>query len=246
MQLRLDKYLCDMQAGTRSAVKDMIKKKRVSVNGNIVIRPEEKVNIDTDIVCIDNQEIGYSDYEYYMLNKPQGVISATSDSNDRTVIDLITDRKRKDLFPVGRLDKDTEGLLIITNDGELAHRLLSPKHHVDKVYEATVKGIIPYSCVEQFAKGLYVDKDFTAMPAKLDILSYDNDSDTTHINITIKEGKYHQIKRMFTAVGSEVLYLKRLSMGKLMLDETLKTGEYRALTESEISILKNTINNTER
>ena len=133
MQLRLDKYLCDMQEGTRSTVKDMIRKKKVSVNGTIVVRPELKVNTDNDIVCVDGRQVGYSDYEYYMLNKPQGVVSATSDLNDKTVIDIIADRKRKDLFPVGRLDKDTEGLLIITNDGELAHRLLSPKHHVDKV-----------------------------------------------------------------------------------------------------------------
>lgn len=238
MQLRLDKYLCDMQEGTRSTVKDMIRKQRVSVNNIIVSRPELKVNTDTDIVCIDGRQIGYSDYEYYMLNKPQGVISATSDQNDKTVIDIITDKKRKDLFPVGRLDKDTEGLLIITNDGELAHRLLSPKHHVDKMYEATVKGKIPDSCIELFADGLVVDSGFTAMPAALDIISYDTFTDTSHIHITIKEGKYHQIKRMFAAVNSEVLYLKRLSMGSIVLDKTLKTGAYRALNDEEITALK--------
>lgn len=173
-----------------------------------------------------------------MLNKPQGVVSATSDLNDKTVIDIIADRKRKDLFPVGRLDKDTEGLLIITNDGELAHRLLSPKHHVDKVYEAIVKGKIADKYVEEFAKGLYVDSEFTAMPAELKIISYDDNSDSTHINITIREGKYHQIKRMFTAIGSEVLFLKRLSMGGITLDRKLATGSYRVLTDDEIAILK--------
>ena len=238
MQLRLDKYLCDMQEGTRSTVKDMIRKKKVSVNGTIVVRPELKVNTDNDIVCVDGRQVGYSDYEYYMLNKPQGVVSATSDLNDKTVIDIIADRKRKDLFPVGRLDKDTEGLLIITNDGELAHRLLSPKHHVDKVYEAIVKGKIADKYVEEFAKGLYVDSEFTAMPAELKIISYDDNSDSTHINITIREGKYHQIKRMFTAIGSEVLFLKRLSMGGITLDRKLTTGSYRVLTDDEIAILK--------
>lgn len=238
MQLRLDKYLCDMQEGTRSTVKDMIRKKKVSVNGTIVVRPELKVNTDNDIVCVDGRQVGYSDYEYYMLNKPQGVVSATSDLNDKTVIDIIADRKRKDLFPVGRLDKDTEGLLIITNDGELAHRLLSPKHHVDKVYEAIVKGKIADKYVEEFAKGLYVDSEFTAMPTELKIISYDDNSDSTHINITIREGKYHQIKRMFTAIGSEVLFLKRLSMGGITLDRKLATGSYRVLTDDEIAILK--------
>lgn len=238
MQLRLDKYLCDMQQGTRSTVKDMIRKQRVSVNDIIILRPELKVNTDTDTVCIDGRKIGYSDYEYFMLNKPQGVVSATYDQNDKTVIDIITDKKRKDLFPVGRLDKDTEGLLIITNDGELAHRLLSPKHHVDKVYEATVKGRIPDSCIELFSRGLVVDSGFTAMPSILNIISYDALTDTSHIRITIKEGKYHQIKRMFAAVNSEVLYLKRLSMGSIVLDETLKTGAYRALTDEEITALK--------
>ncbi len=238
MLLRLDKYLCDMQEGTRSIVKDMIRKKRVSVNNTIVTRPELKVNTDTDIVCIDGSPIGYSDYEYYMLNKPQGVVSATSDAHDKTVIDIIADKKRKDLFPVGRLDKDTEGLLIITNDGELAHKLLSPKHHIDKMYEATVKGKIASSCIELFANGLVVDSRFTAMPAVLDILSYDASTDTSQIHITIKEGKYHQIKRMFAAIDSEVLYLKRLSMGNIQLDKTLKTGSYRALTDDEITALK--------
>lgn len=228
-----------MQEGTRSTVKDMIKKKRVSVNNTVVIRPELKVNTDTDIVCIDGRQIGYSDYEYYMLNKPSGVVSATSDAHDKTVIDIIADRKRKDLFPVGRLDKDTEGLLIITNDGELAHRLLSPKHHVDKMYEAIVKGKIADSCIEMFLNGLVVDSEFTAMPAVLDILSYDVSTDTSHIHITIKEGKYHQIKRMFAAIDSEVIYLKRLSMGNIQLDKSLKTGTYRTLTNDEIAALKN-------
>ena len=191
-------------------------------------------------MCIrdSGNAVGYHEYEYFMLNKPAGVVSATDDNTCTTVIDLIKTNNRKDLFPVGRLDKDTEGLLIITNDGELAHRLLSPKHHVDKIYEADVKGKLPDSCVEMFAEGLVVDSSFTAMPAILNIISYDAFTDTSHIRITIKEGKYHQIKRMFNAVDSEVIYLKRLSMGSIVLDKTLKTGEYRALTDAEISALK--------
>lgn len=238
MLLRLDKYLCDMQIGTRSAVKDIIKKKRVTVNGSVVTKPETKVDTDKDSICVDNVLTNYSEYEYYMLNKPQGVVSATSDSNDKTVIDIIEDKKRKDLFPVGRLDKDTEGLLLITNDGELAHRLLSPKHHVDKTYFATVKGSILPEHIKSFEEGLKVDKEFTALPADLKVIKYNADNDTTDVKVTIQEGKFHQIKRMFEAIDSKVLYLKRLSMGRLMLDENLKIGEYRKLTKEELELLK--------
>jgi len=238
MVIRLDKYLCDMQAGTRSAVKDIIRKKKVTINGEVITRPETKVDTDKDVVTIDNNVLGYSEYEYYMLNKPAGVVSAVSDKDFKTVVELITDNKRKDLFPVGRLDKDTEGLLIITNDGDMAHRLLSPKHHIDKTYYVVAKGSIDNKYIDEFKNGLVVDKDFTAMPAKLEILQYSNQDDTTFLNITIQEGKFHQIKRMFKAAGSEVLYLKRLSMGKLQLDETLEPGKFRPLTGSEIDLLK--------
>lgn len=239
MLLRLDKALADMQAGTRSQVKELIRKKRITVNGDIVTKPEFKVDTDKDTIFLDDKCLSYTEYEYYMLNKPAGVISATEDKSQQTVIDLIKTRKRKDLFPVGRLDKDTEGLLLITNDGALAHNLLSPGKHVDKTYYSIVKGRIDKDIVDTFAKGFIVDKELTAMPSKLEIISYNSDKDCSEVNITIQEGKFHQIKRMFAAVGSEVLFLKRLSFGSLGLDNTLKPGEYRSLTETEVNLLKN-------
>ena len=226
MLIRLDKYLADMQVGTRSEVKELIRKKRVTVNDNIVTKPESKINTDGDSVNVDGNAVGYHEYEYFMLNKPAGVVSATDDNTCTTVIDLIKTNNRKDLFPVGRLDKDTEGLLIITNDGAMAHDLLSPKKHVDKTYYAKVKGKI--SDMEEL----------TALPAILKVLSYNSDKDYSEIHVTIHEGKFHQVKRMFTAIGSEVLFLKRITFGALPLDESLKTGEYRALTKEEISILQ--------
>ena len=242
MLLRLDKALADMQAGTRSQVKELIRKKRITVNGDIVTKPEFKVDTDKDTIFLDDKCLSYTEYEYYMLNKPAGVISATEDKSQQTVIDLIKTRKRKDLFPVGRLDKDTEGLLLITNDGALAHNLLSPGKHVDKTYYSIVNGQIDKDIVDTFAKGFIVDKELTAMPSKLEIISYNSDKDCSEVNITIQEGKFHQIKRMFAAVGSEVLFLKRLSFGSLGLDNTLKPGEYRSLTETEVNLLKNNQN----
>ena len=165
MLIRLDKYLADMQVGTRSEVKELIRKKKVSVNGSIVTKPELKINTDNDSVSADGVTVGYHEYEYFMLNKPAGVVSATDDNTCTTVIDLIKTKNRKDLFPVGRLDKDTEGLLIITNDGAMAHDLLSPKKHVDKTYYAKVKGKIEDTAVKQFANGLFVDDELTALPA---------------------------------------------------------------------------------
>lgn len=236
--LRLDKYLCDMQIGSRAEVKGLIKKKRIKVNEETVTKPELKIDTDNDIIKFDDEVINYQEYEYFMLNKPQGVISATNDKSDKTVIDLIKDAKRKDLFPVGRLDKDTEGLLLITNDGELSHNLLSPKKHVDKTYFAKVKGHITDDEVLKFKNGLVVDETFTAKPARLHVLKFNDADNTTDIQITIHEGKFHQIKRMFEAVGSEVLYLKRLSMGTLLLDKNLIPGEYRKLSQEEINALK--------
>lgn len=236
--LRLDKYLCDMQIGSRAEVKGLVKKKRIKVNEETVTKPELKIDTDNDIIKFDDEVINYQEYEYFMLNKPQGVISATNDKSDKTVIDLIKDAKRKDLFPVGRLDKDTEGLLLITNDGELSHNLLSPKKHVDKTYFAKVKGHITDDEVLKFKNGLVVDETFTAKPARLHVLKFNDADNTTDIQITIHEGKFHQIKRMFEAVGSEVLYLKRLSMGTLLLDKNLIPGEYRKLSQEEINALK--------
>lgn len=232
--MRLDKFLADMGTGTRSQIKEAIRRGRVSVNGLPVKKPELQVT-DADQIEFDGKEISYSSMEYYMLYKPAGVLSATRDKKASTVLDLIEDKKRKDLFPVGRLDKDTEGLLLITNDGELAHRLLSPKHHVSKVYFARVDGMITEDMVKQFAKGIEIDEEFTALPAQMKVLQageYESEAE-----LTIYEGKFHQVKRMFEAVGLTVTYLKRLSMGSLILDESLGKGGYRLLTEQELKDL---------
>ena len=233
-KLRLDKYLADMGVGTRSEVKIAIKRGQIRVNDKVIKTPEFKVD-NTDLVFYNEKQISYVTHEYYMLNKPAGVVSATEDRDCKTVVELIDSKSRKDLFPVGRLDKDTEGLLLITNDGELAHRLLSPKKKVGKVYFAKIKGRVTEEDRKAFAGGLVVDSEFTAMPAELTILKEDEISEIT---LRIMEGKFHQVKRMFEAVGKKVIYLKRLSMGALQLDESLQTGEYRQLTEEEIALLK--------
>ena len=209
-----------MGVGTRSAVKQMIRKRQVTVNHETAARPELKIDEQKDQVQVNGQTIGYAAFEYYMLHKPAGVVSATEDKHDKTVIDLIESRKRKDLFPVGRLDKDTEGLLLITIDGALAHRLLAPKKHVDKVYYAKVHGQVTEETVRQFEEGLNIgtaEAEEWTRPAKLVIVQSGDDSE---IRLTIQEGKFHQVKRMFQAVGMEVTYLKRESMGSLVLDET--------------------------
>ena len=235
VQLRLDKFLADMGIGTRSEIKSWIRKGRVKVNNIVVKKPETKVTLDDDIY-FDERKVSYQKLVYYMLHKPAGVISATRDNFSQTVLDLITDKKRKDLFPVGRLDKDTEGLLLITNDGELAHQLLSPKKHVDKVYYAKVKGVVTEEDQRAFQEGVLIEDNYRTLPAQLTILKSDSISE---IELTIQEGKFHQVKRMFLAVGKEVIYLKRLSMGPLKLDEQLQPGEYRELTENEVLQLKN-------
>ncbi len=234
-QIRLDKYLSDMGIGTRSEVKIAIRKGFVKVNNEVKKAPDCKITMD-DLVSYHDEPISYAEYEYYMLNKPAGVVSATEDKRDKTVIDLITSNKRKDLFPVGRLDKDTEGLLLLTNDGDLAHQLLSPNKKVGKVYYARIEGRVTENEVKLFGEGLQVDETFTAMPAKLTILKSGEES---QIELMIMEGKFHQVKRMFEAVGMKVVYLKRLSMGSLVLDETLETGMYRPLTNEELTIIKN-------
>lgn len=234
MKLRLDKYLAEMNLGTRSEVKKLITKGQIQVNGTIVKKPEFKLDPISDRVQYQDREITYVTYEYYMLNKPSGVISATEDKRDTTVIDLIESRQRKDLFPVGRLDKDTEGLLLITNDGALAHRLLSPKKHVDKTYYAKICGEVTKEDIEIFEKGVCIGNEKLTLPAKLVILKSGAESE---IELTIQEGRFHQVKRMFQAVGKEVVYLKRLSMGGLSLDPSLKPGEYRKLTKEEMEQL---------
>nr|WP_167956297.1 pseudouridine synthase [Anaerosporobacter faecicola] len=233
--MRLDKYLADMGVGTRSEVKGLIKKGKIQVNGTIANDYSRKIIVGTDVIMYAGEEITYLEYEYFMLNKPAGVLSATEDKHAKTVLDLLTTSKRKDLFPVGRLDKDTEGLLLITNDGALSHALLSPKKHVDKMYYAKVEGMVTEQDVEAFAEGLQMDEEWRAMPAKLKILVQDTISEIT---LVIQEGKFHQVKRMFEVVGKKVIFLKRLSMGPLQLDEKLMPGEYRKLTEEELQKLK--------
>ena len=234
--LRLDKYLADMQIGTRTEVKQMIKKGQILVDGKKALKPEMKLDPDQAEVCVNGEKIGYVEYEYWMLHKPAGVVSATEDKRDQTVIDLLKESKRKDLFPAGRLDKDTEGLLFITNDGELAHALLSPKKHVDKTYYARIDGVVTKEDMEAFSKGLDIGEKNLPMPARLENLSTkENESE---IKVTIQEGKFHQVKRMFEAVGKRVVYLKRLSMGSLRLDENLAAGEARLLTKEEVEALR--------
>lgn len=234
-QLRLDKFLADMGIGARSEIKVWIRKGRVTINDEVCNKPEQKVTVGIDKVSFDDTRVDYSKYIYYMLHKPAGVVSATIDNVSKTVLELVLDKQGKDLFPVGRLDKDTEGLLIITNDGDLAHQLLSPKNHVDKVYYAKVKGKVTESDKEAFLAGVDIKEENLTLPAKLTIIKSDEISE---IELAIQEGKFHQVKRMFEAVGKEVLYLKRLSMGNLLLDENLPLGEYRELTETELKSLK--------
>ncbi len=233
--IRLDKFLADAGKGTRSEVKLFIKQGRVDVNNSIVKKADIKINPDKDYVKLDGKKLVFQEFQYYMLNKPKGVVSATTDSRDKTVIELIKGDKRRDLFPVGRLDKDTEGLLIITNDGILANNLLSPGKHIDKTYYAHIEGVVTEDTVSRFGAGLDIGDGKLTASATLTIEESDLIS---KVKITITEGRYHQIKRMFEAVDMKVVYLKRLSMGKLCLDEKLELGEYRELTEQEIELLK--------
>ena len=240
--VRLDKFLADAGAGTRSEVKKMIQKGQVQINGIPVKKPEQKVN-EEDKVMLLGQEIGAApEFVSYILHKPAGYISATEDVREKTVLELIPD-KRKGLFPVGRLDKDTEGLLLITDDGVLAHNLLSPRKHVDKVYYALVDGAVTDEDVEAMEKGVDIGEEKVTLPAKLEILSVKRISQEpekwqSEIHLTICEGKFHQVKRMMEAVGKKVVYLKRIAMGPLTLPETLLKGECRPLTEEELSVLK--------
>ena len=235
--MRLDKYLSDMGAGTRSELKKEIRKSGAVVDGTIVKDPGFSVS-ESSAVVFRGSEVAYEEYVYYMLNKPAGIISASEDGREETVVDLISEPKRRDLFPVGRLDRDTEGLLLITNDGALSHRLLSPKHHVDKVYYVKVSGILTESDAELFRDGLVLTDGLECLPADLEILSVSDDDYVSEAEITIREGKFHQVKRMFASIGSEVIYLKRLSMGPISLDPDLAPGEYRRLTTEELTALE--------
>lgn len=231
--IRLDKFLSQMNIGTRSEVKNAIRKGKVFVNGVICKNADEKIDETLDVVCYEGNTITYEKYVYYMLNKPAGVVSATKDNLDRTVLDLLKDVQAKDLFPVGRLDKDTEGLLILTNDGELAHDLLSPRKHVSKTYRVLTREDITKEQLHRLAQGVDIGEDIITMPA---VVQKCNEKE---LLLTICEGKFHQVKRMLKAVGNEVVYLERKRMGALSLDENLAKGEYRKLTLEEILLLKN-------
>ena len=232
--MRLDKYLVACAVGSRTEVKNVLKAGRVTVNGKKEKSAKLQINEDTDEICFDGQKLDYEEFVYYMMNKPQGVISATEDSKHKTVLDLLDDLARsKEVFPVGRLDIDTHGLLLLTNDGKLAHALLSPKRHVDKTYLAQVNGIMTDEDIETFAQGIPL-KDFTCQPAKLEHVSVDTEKNQSLVRVTIAEGKFHQVKRMVAYCGKEVVDLQRLTMGTLTLDEDLKRGEWRRLTKEEL------------
>ena len=234
--MRLDKCLADCGLGTRSEVKSLLKAKRITVNGKVVNNGKVQVNPETDEILFDGEKIQYEEFVYIMMNKPKGVVSATEDNLHKTVLDLIDPLYfKKGVFPVGRLDIDTHGLLLLTNDGELAHRLLSPKKHVTKIYQARVEGVMTAEDVTAFEKGIVLSDGTECMPARLDILSTTQDESVVQIHL--KEGKFHQVKRMVKACGKTVVDLQRLTMGPLKLDESLALGESRPLTEEELESL---------
>lgn len=226
--MRLDKYLTTLGIGSRSQVKELIKKGKIKVNNQVVKKPELHVDEKSDIVNMEGLDLSYHKFYYYMLNKPAGVLTAVSDFQCDTVLDIMDVTPKKGLFPVGRLDKDTEGLLLITNDGELSHMLLSPTKHVDKMYYVELDGALKQEYVESFREGFDIGLKVNTKPAILEIIGENK------AYITITEGKYHQVKRMFKHFGLNVTFLKRLKMGPLILDDSLEPGEYRVLTEEEI------------
>jgi len=230
---RLDKLLASTGRWSRKDVKELVRQGRVTVREQRVLRPEEKFELNDDI-RVDGQSVCCQRFTYLMMNKPGGLLSATEDKRQRTVLDLLPEQyQRQGLFPVGRLDKDTQGLLLLTNDGELAHRLLAPKSHVDKVYLARVDGRVDEEDVQAFRQGLILDDGLECMPAGLEPLG-----DGTSCLVTLREGKFHQVKRMLAHRGKPVEYLKRLSMGAIKLDESLADGQWRALTDEEVKALQ--------
>ena len=228
--MRLDKMLADMGLGTRNEIRKACRDCRIAVNGEIIKNPAVHVDPEQDEVTVDEEPVAYTKYVYFMLNKPQGVISAASDDR-MTVIDLI-DCTVRGLYPVGRLDRDTEGLLLITNDGQLGHQLLSPKRHVEKEYLVTAKNPLKSSDIQRMENGLVIDGGEVCRPAKMEII------DETHCRVTLTEGKYHQVKRMLAALDNEVTGLKRIRMKNLILDQILAAGEYRELSEQELQDLR--------
>lgn len=231
--MRLDKFLSNAGVGSRSQVKNLIKKGMVSVNNNIARSGDDVIDENHDVIICQGKRISLVKYRYFMLNKPAGVVSATEDNLDKTVLECISTEDRKDMFPVGRLDKDTTGLLLLTNDGELAHNLLSPRKHVDKTYYVTCEKEVSESQIEALRKGVDIGDDKMTLPALAR-----RGLQTNELYLTIREGRFHQVKRMLQAVDNKVISLKRISMGSLKLDEKLNPGEYRALTAEELNDLK--------
>ena len=237
---RIDKILVHLGYGSRSEIKRMVKQGSITVNGTMTKDSGLHVDPFNDTVEVDGKGIVYKEFIYIMLHKPQGVISATEDKREATVLDLLdSEHVLFEPFPVGRLDKDTEGLLLLTNDGKFAHNLLSPRKHVPKTYEAKVDGDVGADDIAQFALGVTLDDGYTTLPGELVVLSQEEDGDRiiSMISLTIHEGKFHQVKRMFEAVGKKVVYLKRVQMGQLPLDPKLEIGKYRELTMDELSLL---------
>lgn len=233
MSIRLDKFLVNMGVCSRNEAKKYCKSGKILVNGKAEKKSDVKINENTDEIVFEGKKLVYEKYSYFMLNKPAGYVSATTDNREKTVIDLINENK-KDLFPVGRLDKDTVGLLIITNDGDLSHRLLSPAKHIPKTYFVRVEGRLTDEHVDIFKTGIELKGDGITKPSELKIIS---SSDVSEAELTIYEGKFHQVKRMMSAVGCKVIYLKRIKMGELLLDDTLPEGHYRKLETSELELL---------
>lgn len=234
--MRLDKLLANMGYGSRKEIKKTLKNGAVSVDGDVAKDGKKHVNPQEQSVVILGEEVQYKPFVYLLMNKPAGVISATEDSSQRTVIDLLDPGDQLfSPFPVGRLDKDTAGLLLLTNDGQLAHRLLSPNRHVSKTYVARVNGRLTGKDIETFGRGVKLGDGYITKPAELKIIQ---SGQLSHARVTISEGKYHQIKRMFAALGKTVTFLQRTAMGPVLLPDTLREGEYRELTEEELRLLK--------
>jgi len=236
--IRLDKFISNSSKYSRNEVKKIIKSGRVTVDEIKVKNADIKIDIDKNIIKIDNKQIIYRKYTYIMINKPKGVICATSDNNEKTIIDLLKDDyKNMNLFPVGRLDKDTVGLVIITNDGEFAHNSLSPKKHITKTYYAKIKGVVTEEDIIKFKNGITIDNGYKCKSSSIEIMKIEKENNISHINIEISEGKFHQIKRMFEAINKKVIYLKRIKFYDIILDKNLKEGQYRELNEKEMSII---------
>ncbi|MFD2671836.1 pseudouridine synthase [Marinicrinis sediminis] len=237
--MRLDKMLVHLGVGSRSEIKKLVKQTLVTVNDETVKDSGMKIDLEKDIVRVDGEQMHYRAFIYIMLNKPRGVISATEDARERTVLELLPDSLRTfQPFPVGRLDKDTVGLLLLTNDGKLAHELLSPRKHVDKTYYVEASGRLSEADLSKLEQGVTLDDGYVTMPAQAVRVASSGEADQTCFQLTIQEGKFHQVKRMVQAVGSEVTYLKRIRMGPLVLDHTLTEGDWRELTEDEVAQLQ--------